>query len=191
MRIKNINKLTSYRHLNMYEIGYIDRFETEKKWQFVSRQPEPRCASGDFYYPDAVVIVPFHLGSRALVIIEEFRVPLGDNQYGFPAGLVDEGESIEEAAARELFEETGLKLTTFLKKSPPVYSSSGMSDESIVMAYVECDGSPSNSLNEGSEEITTLMVSQEEALKICNRGDAKIDVKTWLVLKNYGENGTL
>ncbi|NQU66008.1 MAG: NUDIX hydrolase, partial [SAR324 cluster bacterium] len=78
-----------------------------------------------------------------MVVIEEFRVPLGGYQFGFPAGLVDEGETIQETTKRELFEETGLNVTAFLRESPPVYSTSGLSDESVVMVYVECDGEPS------------------------------------------------
>ena len=191
LKIKDIKKVTDYRHLNMFEIDYTDRFQEEKVWQVASRQSEPRCASGDFDIPDAVVIVPFHTKYNKLVIIEEFRVPLGGNQFGFPAGLVDEGESISEAAERELFEETGLKMTRFLGASQPLYTSSGMSDESIVMAYVECQGEPSDEANEGSEEITTQMITREEAVELCSRQDAKIDVKTWLVLKGFGNTGVV
>ncbi len=191
MKLKDIRKVTQYRHLNMFEIDYLDRFQDEKVWQIASRQAEPRCVSGNFGKPDAVVIVPFHIENNRLVIIEEFRVPLGGNQFGFPAGLIDEGENIQEAAERELREETGLEMTAFLKESPPIYTSSGMSDESIVMVYVECAGKPSNLANEGSEEITTLMISREEAEELCNRKAAMIDAKTWLVLKSFGETGTI
>jgi ADP-ribose pyrophosphatase len=189
LEIKDIKKVTNYHHLNMYEITYLDRLQNQKVWQIASRQLEPRCVSGDFKKPDAVVIVPFHTGQNKLVVIEEFRVPLGGYQFGFPAGLVDDGESIQAAAERELYEETGLKVTTVLRESPPVYSTSGMSDESVVMVYVECEGEPSNLNNEASEDITTLMLSPEEAALICGRKDAKIDVKTWLVLNSFMETG--
>jgi len=191
LEIKDIKKVTNYNHLNMYEITYLDRLQKQKVWQIASRQSKPRCASGDFENPDAVVIVPFHVGQNRLVVIEEFRVPLGGYQFGFPAGLVDEGESIPEAAARELHEETGLKLTSFLKQSPPVYSTSGMSDESVVMVYVECEGQPSRLNNEDSEDITTLLLSPAEAAVLCGRKDAKIDVKTWLVLSSFIETGAI
>jgi ADP-ribose pyrophosphatase len=191
LKIKDIKKVTNYSHLNMYEITYLDRLQKQKVWQIASRQSKPRCASGDFDKPDAVVIVPFHVAQNKLVVIEEFRVPLGSYQFGFPAGLVDDGETIQEAAKRELYEETGLNVTTFLRQSPPVYSSSGMSDESVVMVYVECEGEPSRKNNEASEDITTLMVSPAETVLLCGRKDVKIDVKTWLVLNSFMETGEI
>jgi len=191
LKIKNIRKATNYRHLNMFEIHYLDRLQNSKIWQIASRQPEPRCVTDNFENPDAVVIVPFHVEKQKLVIIEEFRVPLGGYQFGFPAGLIDQGETVEMASARELKEETGLEMTGFISSSPPVYSSSGMSDESVVMTWVECCGDPTNQDNESSEDIRTLLITQSEAKVICDRRDVKFDVKTWLVLRAFAELGRL
>ena len=141
--------------------------------------------------PDAVVIIPFYKKKDKLVIIKEFRVPLGGYQYGFPAGLVDKGETIQQTCIRELKEETGLSVTRIIKSSPPVFSSSGISDESVSMIYVECDGTPSNKGNEGSEDITTIFVTQAEASELCKNSKIKLDVKTWLVLFSFAENGRI
>ena len=45
-----------------------------------------------------------------VVLIRQFRYPLGGYVYELPAGLVDPGENYHTAAIRELKEETGLKL---------------------------------------------------------------------------------
>ncbi|MBW1820826.1 MAG: NUDIX hydrolase [Deltaproteobacteria bacterium] len=189
MKIQNVEKITDCRHLNLYEISYINQNGIEKLWQIASRTDKPKCVTGQFDMPDAVVIVPFHKKKDKLVIIKEFRVPLGDYQYGFPAGLVDEGETIQQTCIRELKEETGLNVTCIKKISPPVYSSSGMTDESVSMVYVECDGTPSNKGNEGSEDITTIFVSPPEASELCKDSKIKLDVKTWLVLSSFAECG--
>jgi len=191
MKIKNVEKITDCRHLNLYEISYVNKNGIEKLWQIASRADKPKCVTGRFDVPDAVVIVPFHKEKDKLVIIKEFRVPLGDYQYGFPAGLVDEGETIQQACIRELKEETGLNVTRIKKISPPVYSSSGMTDESVSMVYVECDGTPSNKGNEGSEDITTIFVSQSETSELCKDSKIKLDVKTWLVLFSFTETGRI
>ncbi len=175
----------------MFEISYIDTKNNNREWIMVSRKAEPKCSTGQFNIPDAVVIVPFHLKKNKLVIIKEFRVILGCYQYGFPAGLVDPGETIKDASQRELKEETGLNVTNFKKISPPAYVSTGITDESVSMVFVECDGEPSSLGNESSEDITTLFLNPSEALTLCNNPELKFDVKTWLVLSTFAETGCL
>ncbi len=59
---------------------------------------------------DAVLIVALDPDKEALVLIREFRMPINDYIYSLPAGLIDEGEDIYQAAIREMYEETGLSL---------------------------------------------------------------------------------
>src|SRR5207253_2401009 len=77
---------------------------------------------------DAVVIVPVlrDPGQPARLVLEkEFRVPVGDYVIGFPAGLLEPGEGIEQAVRRELLEETGLEVVAVKRITRPVYSSGG------------------------------------------------------------------
>lgn len=191
LKILETRKLTDLPHLNLFRARYEDRHGNSKGWIFASRQDPPRLVSGKWDLPDAVVIVPYHLTHRKLVIIEEFRVPLGTYQYGFPAGLVDAGETIEATCRRELLEETGLALRRIVRQSPPVLSSSGITDESISMVFVECDGTPSNKANEGSEDIQAVFVGQQQARTICAETDRRMDVKTWIVLSAYAQFGAI
>lgn len=183
MKIIDSQKITDLPHLNLVQIRYKDRYDRDKSWVYASR--------GNASRPDAVVVVPFHEGENKLVLIREYRVPLQGFQYGFPAGLVDPGEGVEEAGRRELMEETGLEVCRVLRQGPPVYSSSGMTDESISLLYVTCQGRPSTKLNEGSEEIEVLMVSQEKAEDLVRRGDINFDVKTWIVLDRFAATGAV
>ena len=158
---------------------------------YASRQDPPRLVSGAWDVPDAVVIVPFHRDRRQLVIIEEFRVALGGYQYGFPAGLVDAGATIAATCRRELYEETGLNLCRILRQSPPVLSSSGITDETVAMVFVECDGTPSDEANESSEDIRSVFVGRQEAQTICLDTERRMDVKTWIVLSSYAQFGVI
>jgi ADP-ribose pyrophosphatase len=103
--------------------------------------------------------------------------------------LMEQGENIEQATTRELYEETGVTVTRIIRISPPIYSSSGLTDESISIVYVECQGEPSRQANTSSEEIYTLLVSPNEAAEICGQTDLMFDVKTWLVLSEYARTG--
>jgi len=54
-----------------------------------------------------VMIIPRLIPSGDFILVEQFRPPLGEQTLEFPAGLIDANESFEEAALRELREETG------------------------------------------------------------------------------------
>jgi ADP-ribose pyrophosphatase len=56
--------------------------------------------------PDAAIIVPI-TASNEVVLVRQYRPPLEMMELGPPAGLVEEGELPEQAARRELAEETG------------------------------------------------------------------------------------
>ena len=191
MEIKKADNLTSLKWLNLFEVAYKDKSGLNKSWQVATRAKQPKCISGRFTEPDAVVIVPFHTSENKLVITREYRVPLADYEVGFPAGLVDEGESVEQAVRRELKEETGLNLTRVISTSPPVYSSAGMTDESVAMVYIECNGRPSTAGNSASESIEVDFVSPSKAARLCDNPALKFDVKAWLVLYNYSKTGHL
>jgi ADP-ribose pyrophosphatase len=191
VEINKVKKLTDYKYLNLFSIDYKDRVNCDKKWIFSSRSKQLNPLEKKNTSPDAVIIVPFHVREKKLVIIKEFRVCLGGYQYGFPAGLLDKGESIEIAGKRELYEETGLHITKVLKKSPKVYSSSGMTDESVTLLFAECSGTASNRFNEASEDITTILLSQKDAKNIVLNSTVQFDVKSWIIINTFASSGVI
>lgn len=54
----------------------------------------------------AVMVVPF-IDDETMILIREYAAGMHEYQLGFPKGLIDPGESPEEAAQRELKEEIG------------------------------------------------------------------------------------
>lgn len=185
MRIISAQNLAATKWLQMYHVAYADDAGTTRSWQLVTRQQRPKCISRRFHPPDAVLIVPFHQTEKKIVITREYRVPIADVEYGFPAGLIEASETIEDCARRELAEETGLKLNDVLHLSPPLYSSAGMTDEAISVIYVSCEGSISTCDNQGPEQIEPLMVTPAQARDLCKKDHLKFDAKAWFILCTY------
>ncbi|MCU4674362.1 ADP compounds hydrolase NudE [Catenovulum sp. 2E275] len=78
--------------------------------------------------PGAVMMVPM-LDDETFILIREYSAGTHDYQLGFPKGLIDEGETPEQAALRELKEEIGMgcKYTQRLKSltlAPSYFGSS-------------------------------------------------------------------
>jgi ADP-ribose pyrophosphatase len=191
LNITRTELLADTEWLRLFRLHYRTKSHMKRSWVMATRLPSPRCATGRFEKPDAVVIVAQHVRWPKIVVTREYRVALGDYEYGFPAGLVDAGETVAAAAHRELHEETGLKLIRLLRESPPVYSSAGMTDESVAMVYVECDGEPSAEASHDSELIDVLFVSPAEAGRLCSDASLKFDAKAWLVLSHFAATGRI
>lgn len=75
---------------------YKDRKGVERRWEAVSRVG---C--------DGVVIIVPVTREREVILIRQYRLVNGNYVMEFPAGLIEKGEGILEAARRELIEETG------------------------------------------------------------------------------------
>jgi ADP-ribose pyrophosphatase len=181
--------LADGRWLRLFRVDYHLGEPVRRSWTLASRGERPRCITGRYEDPDAVIIVAQHQPTSKIVVTREFRVALAGYEYGFPAGLIESGESIESAARRELREETGLEVTRILRTSPCLYSSAGITDESMAMVYVECAGEPSADGNDASELIEVLLLSAEEAGRLCNDPTLKFDARAWLVLSGFAAAG--
>ncbi len=82
----------------------------------------------------AAVIVAID-GEGRLLLVEQYRVPLGRACLELPAGLVGDetaGESIADAARRELEEETGYH-ADIVEERGEFFSSPGMTSESFTL----------------------------------------------------------
>lgn len=123
--------------------------------------------------------------------MRQFRPAFGGPVLEFPAGLVDAGESHEEAALRELREETGYR-GQLKKLIAPKAVSSGLSSESIAMAMVDVDEEAEENLNpspqlEDSEDLVTVLLHPEQWPQVLS-GEEDADAKLCAYLLGKIEN---
>ena len=166
--IGNIEKKAGSRFLSYYELEAIHRDGSVSPYYVASRNPDPKTLKAVTHEnkPDGVVIYSIH-GDK-VVLIRQYRYPIGDYIYEFPAGLVEPGEDMEQAAIRELYEETGLRLTPIPGGccSRPFFTTVGMTDESCGTVFGRCEGEPTSIHQEATEEIQVVLADREECRRI-------------------------
>jgi ADP-ribose pyrophosphatase len=153
------------------------------KWEFVSRT---RGVS-------AAVILAVDGGpsgesrDRHVLLVEQYRAPLGRKCLELPAGLVGdetEGEAAETAAIRELEEETGYRAERMVELGR-FHASPGMSSEGFTLLRAEGLTKTGEGGGTEGEEITVHRVKLEEvpAFVAAKRAEgAAMDVKLLLLL---------
>jgi 8-oxo-dGTP pyrophosphatase MutT (NUDIX family) len=166
--------IASGKWLLLEEILYGDVHGQERKWESVSRVRQT----------GAVVIVAIMKPSGRLILVRQFRPPAGGHVIEFPAGLIDDMETPEMAAVRELFEETGYsgRITCV---SPPLYSSPGLSGEIVHLVNMEVEETdvknrnPETDFDDG-EHVETFLVFRKNLQSFlktsCEKGD-RLDAK--------------
>jgi len=189
MKIIDSTVINKSKFVTLVAVTYVDQKGNTKRWHMVSRGEQPKCITGENQRPDAAIIVPYHCRENKLVVIKEFRIPVGGYQYGFPAGLLDPGEDLALAAGRELHEETGLDLVRVYRHSPAIFSSAGITDEAIAMVFAEVEGTPSILHNEDSEEIEVFLMDRHEVRSLLDRSDIIFGARAWLVMDAFVRMG--
>ncbi len=198
-KIKKINKIQKIeeiyhsKFLNLFKLIYKTSQGNEKEWLVASRKNLENYSKSlmkeNEFRNDAVLIVALDPDKEALVLIREFRMPINDYIYSLPAGLIDEGEDIYQAAIREMYEETGLSLYDIDKENSckKAFASVGMSDESLAIVYGKVKGEFSTQAQEENEIIEPIYVNKEKAEEILQTNE-NIDIKAWLILKDFVRN---
>jgi len=177
--VGKIKKESDTNFLNFYEFEAIQRDGEKKPYYVASRAKriEDLKAVSHENRPDGVIIYGVYGEAKDhLVLIRQYRYPLGGYVYEFPAGLVEPGENMAEAGIREMYEETGL---SFQAKdagpySRPFFTTIGMTDESCGTVFGYCSGTPTDRHQESSEDIQVVLADREECRRILREENVAI-----------------
>lgn len=86
--------------------------------------------------PDAVAVLILNKDTEMVTLVKQFRYPIADREPNgvleIVAGKMDEGETSEETAIREVMEEAGYKIDSSCLSIPTItYASPGYSSEKV------------------------------------------------------------
>lgn len=156
--------------MSAVEITYRDARGTVRTWEAVER-----VGIG------GIVVMVAVTPAGTVLLERQFRPPLGRNVIELPAGLVDQGETMEAAALRELIEETGwsARKIDFLAEGP---LSTGASTEIIrtfLCTGLEQVGKSGGDDNEIIEVMDIPLDGVQEFLRQSQEEGTLVDLKVY------------
>ena len=119
-------------------------------------------------HPGGVAAIPILDDSR-LLLIRQFRYPIGKYLYEIPAGKLDSGQTPHETIKRELEEEIGHKAGE-LTHECSFYTTPGISNE-LIHLYTARKLTPCEQHLEEGEHITLEALTLLECLKKIKTGE--------------------
>ena len=142
--------------------------------------PDGSSATREYVvHPGAVAVVPV-LDDGRVVMVRQFRYPLGQVLLEFPAGKIDPGEAVWDCARRELREETGYTARQWARACH-IHNAAAYSNEGIEIWFASGLEPGPQALDTG-EFLEVVAVSEQELDRLAQAGQLT-DVKTLIGLQ--------
>ncbi len=166
MKFRGIRKVHEGKFITRYDVDYITAEGNPKVYEIISRNRNLRTLEDlQNKKADSVVMILTDRSGERILVSREYRMAMGQWIYNFPAGLIDPGETAEESAKRELFEETGLRLVRIDDVLDNSYSAIGFSNERNICVFGMAEGEFRKSSSD-VEEIIPAWYTKEEVKKL-------------------------
>lgn len=88
----------------LFRISYVDQKGKSRTWESAERRTRPQGSDIDGV---GILAILDKSTGKEVILQKQYRPPIDKISIEIPAGLVDVGETAEQAAVRELREETG------------------------------------------------------------------------------------
>ena len=142
--------------------------------------PDGKPATREFIqHPGAVAVIPL-LDDGRVVLVRQFRYPIGKTIVEFPAGKLDAGEDMLGCARRELHEETGYRAREWAFACE-IHNAAAYSTESIWLYFARGLVAGPQQLDAG--EFVEVVALSEAELDALAAADGLPDVKTRIGLQ--------
>lgn len=184
-----IHKLSDNKFLNLFRMEALTDSGRPFDYFFVSRRKADKIKllTGDSAAEGVVIYPVLREDPEKIVMIRQYRYPLGDYLYELPAGLIDAGETPDIAAVREMKEETGLDFEVYAGGDAsyrrPFFMGAGFTDESCNAVFGYASGMVSRDDLEDTESIQVLIVDKEKAGRILR--EEKVSIRAAYLLMNF------
>ncbi len=144
------------------------------------RLPDGSTATREFIqHPGAVAVVPL-LDDGRVVVVRQFRYPIGKSIVEFPAGKRDAGEDLLACARRELQEETGYRAREWAFACE-IHNAAAYSTESIWIYFARGLVAGAQNLDQG--EFLDVLALTDDELDALAAANTLPDVKTLVGLQ--------
>lgn len=186
MELQHLKKVKDGKYLKNYELTYLNKKGKEKTYEIVGRHEVPDVnALGN--HVSGVSIVAYY--EDKLLLLREFRMAVNRKIYNLCAGMIEEGESIEECIQRELYEETGLRVKKILDILKPSFSAVGISDIKTQIAFVEVEGELEDHTSD-NEEIEAAFYTKEEVMELLETEEfsSRAQMAAYFFVKKFPKN---
>lgn len=190
-----IHKLSDNRFLNLFKLDALTDGGRPFDYFFVSRRRAEnlKILTKDSAAEGVVVYPVLKEDPEKIVLIRQYRYPLDDYIYELPAGLIDAGETPEEAAVREMKEETGLTFEAYSGGNAayrrPFFMGAGFTDESCNAVFGYASGIIGRDDMEDTESIQVLVADKREAERILREEKSSLRAAYLLINFLHAQHG--